>query len=476
MDIHTLTIEKAHAGLTSGEYTVRALVDVCLANIDSRNEELNVFLTMHDDLDAQVERAQAMIDNGEASVLTGIPCALKTNIMRKGQIASASSKVLENYRATYSATVVERLEEKGVVFLGATNMDEFAMGSSTENSAFGPTKNPLDPARVPGGSSGGSAAALAAGMCLFALGTDTGGSIRQPAGLCGLVGSKTTYGAVSRHGAIAMGSSLDQIGPFTRTVRGAQVVTAAMAGKDSFDMTSIDVDLSVAEDLKDSLRILVPHDGMTQVDAQTKDRFESAIQALEEKGHIIERQDVPMLGYGLPVYYIMMPAEVSSNLARYDGIRYGERADANNLLETYLHSRSEGFGAETKRRIMLGTYILSKGYEDRLYTGALSMREHMKQKAAELFETYDMILTPTTLGPAFKFGEKTDNPLDMYAEDLFTVSANIIGAPAISVPMGTVDAGGSEMPVGIHLMAASRDDAHMFGMAGQLESLISDIL
>ena len=474
MELHTLTIQDAHEGLMSGDFTVRALVDSCLENIDKRNDELNVYLTMHDDIDAQVERAQSMIDKGVASLLTGIQCALKTNIMRKGQIASASSKILENYRATYSATVVERLEEQGVVFLGATNMDEFAMGSSTENSAFGPTKNPHDPDRVPGGSSGGSAAALAADMCLFALGTDTGGSIRQPAALCGLVGSKTTYGVVSRHGAIAMGSSLDQIGPFTKTVEDACAVTDVISGKDSFDMTSIDVSFESAE--KKNLKVLVPNDGLRQVDEEVRERFESIVEKLSEQGHQIVREDVPMLGYGLPVYYIMMPAEVSSNLARYDGIRYGERSDNKDLLQTYLSSRSEGFGAETKRRIMLGTYILSKGYEDRLYTGAIAMKEHMKSRAKELFETYDMILTPTTLGPAFKFGEKTDNPLDMYAEDLFTVSANIIGAPALSIPMGTVEKEGNMLPVGIHLMCAERKDGEMFTMARGVESLISDIL
>ena len=474
MELHALTIQTAHDGLMSGAYLVKDLVDACLKNIEQKNDELNVYLSMHDDIDAQVERAQSMIDRGEAHLLTGIPCALKANILRKGQKASAGSKVLEPYRATYSATVVERLEDKGVIFLGATNMDEFAMGSSTENSAFGPTKNPHDPARVPGGSSGGSAAALAADMCVFALGSDTGGSIRQPAALCGLVGSKTTYGAVSRHGAIAMGSSLDQIGPFTKTIEGARAVTAVMAGKDTFDMTSIDVSMESGE--QKNMKILVPHDGLEQVDPDTRERFESIVDGLIKEGHEVAREDVPMLGYGLPVYYIMMPAEVSSNLARYDGIRYGERVEGKNLLETYLNSRSSGFGAETKRRIMLGTYILSKGYEDRLYTSAIAMKEHMKSRAKELFETHDMILTPTTLGPAFKFGEKTDNPLDMYAEDLFTVSANIIGAPAISVPMGSVKKDGKNLPVGLHIMTAARNDAEMFSMARTIESVISDIL
>lgn len=469
MNILELTLFDAHKGLKDGTFTVRELTDACLANIDARNDELNVFLSLHTDIDEQVDRAQKMIDNGEATELTGIPIALKANIMRAGQNANASSKILENYTATYNATVVDRLTEHGVVFLGSTNMDEFAMGSSTENSAYGPTKNPHDTDRVPGGSSGGSAAAVAAGMALIALGTDTGGSIRQPAALCGIVGSKTTYGAVSRHGAIAMGSSLDQIGPFTKTVKEAQFVTQILSGKDSFDMTSIDTAWEADE--KASYRFLVAEDGLGQVEDDVTNAFEDYIAKLQEAGHTVDRASVPSLEYGLPVYYIVMPAEVSSNLARYDGIRYGQRKGEGNLLNTYLASKSEGYGPESKRRIMLGTYILSKGYEDRLYTQALALKEEMKSETAEVFKNYDAIITPTTLAPAFKFGEKTDNPLDMYAEDLFTVSANIIGAPAISVPMGTVARDGVEMPVGFHIMSAIGKDAEMFNIATIIENL-----
>ena len=474
MDIQTLTIAKAHKALFEGSLTVRDLTDACLKNIDNKNDELNVFLHVFDDIDEQVKRAEDMFASGRATELTGIPIALKANIMREGCITSASSKILEQYKATYDATVVERLEQQGVIFLGSTNMDEFAMGSSTENSAYGPTKNPIDLTRVPGGSSGGSAAAVAAGMALASLGTDTGGSIRQPAALCGIVGSKTTYGAVSRHGAIAMGSSLDQIGPFAKTTHGCRLITEAMAGKDGFDMTAIDIVWE--SEKKNSLNILVATDGLMQVDPDTHHVFEQTIAKLEQKGHTISRRSIPALTHGLPVYYIMMPAEVSSNLARYDGIRYGSRKGGGDLLSTYLTSRSKGFGAEVKRRIMLGTYILSKGYEDRLYTQSLALRESMKKELDVVFEEFDAVITPTTLAPAFKFGEKTDNPLDMYAEDLFTVSANIAGNPAISVPMGTVKRDNIDLPVGLHVMSGLREDAHMFTIAERIEQSISDIL
>jgi len=325
-----------------------------------------------------------MFANGTATELTGIPCALKANLMRKGQVANASSKILENYEATYTATVVSRLQEQGVIFLGSTNMDEFAMGSSTENSAYGPTKNPHDTNRVPGGSSGGSAAAVAANMALFSLGTDTGGSIRQPAALCGTVGLKTTYGGVSRYGAIAMGSSLDQIGPFTKNSQDAELVWNVIRGHDTRDMTTLGNETWAVRSL-----------------------FDASVKKLEDAGHTTSYISVPALQYGLPVYYVLMPAEVSSNLARYDGIRYGSQVEGENLLDTYIKTKSEGFGAESKRRIMLGTYVLSAGYDDKFYTQALGLREKMRQELDELYKTYDFILTPTTPTAAFKFGSKT---------------------------------------------------------------------
>ena len=471
INLETLTITSAHAGLSAGDFTVRELVDAYLTVIDEKNEELNVYLSLHTDIDAQVDRAQGMFTQNTATKLTGIPCALKANLMRKGQVANASSKILEHYKATYDATVVEQLEQEGVVFLGSTNMDEFAMGSSTENSAYGPTKNPHNPECVPGGSSGGSAAAVSAHMALFSLGTDTGGSIRQPAALCGNVGLKTTYGGVSRYGAIAMGSSLDQIGPFTKTAQDARLVWDVIKGHDEHDMTTLDDSTWDKDSHKDTYKIAVPGDFLEGVTPEVLKVFKDSLGALESAGHTITNISIPSLTYGLPVYYVVMPAEVSSNLARYDGIRYGTQVDGDNLLDTYVKTKSQGFGAESKRRIMLGTYILSAGYSDRFYTQALALKEKMKQELDVVYNEYDFVLTPTTPSPAFKFGEKSSDPLEMYLEDIFTVSANIVGVPAISVPMGTVHKDGVDMPVGIQFMGRSGEDSAVLDMAEKFENL-----
>lgn len=471
INLETLTITSAHKSLSSGEFTVRELADAYLAVIAEKNEELNVYLHLHSDIDEQVERAQAMIDAKTATELTGIPCALKANLMRKGQITNASSKILEHYKATYTATVVQKLEEQGVIFLGSTNMDEFAMGSSTENSAFGPTKNPLDTDRVPGGSSGGSAAAVSAHMALFALGTDTGGSIRQPAALCGTVGLKTTYGGVSRYGAIAMGSSLDQIGPFAKTTEDARLVWNILKGQDKHDMTTLSDDVWKEDKIKETYNIAIPKDFLEGIDLKVKDVFDASVSKLEAQGHTISYVSIPALKYGLPVYYVVMPAEVSSNLARYDGIRYGTQIEGENLLDTYIKTKSQGYGEESKRRIMLGTYLLSAGYADEFYSQALALKEKMKQEIDVIYKTHDFILTPTTPSPAFKFGEKSQDPLAMYLEDIFTVSANIIGTPAISVPMGTVSVEDKEMPVGIQFMGRYKEDSAVLDIAEKFESL-----
>ncbi len=469
--LQTLTITEAHKALLAGDITVRALVDMYLAVIEEKNEELNVYLTLHTDIDDQVERAQQMFTNGTATELTGIPCALKANLMRKGQVANASSRILENYQATYTATVVQKLEDQGVVFLGATNMDEFAMGSSTENSAYGATKNPHDVTRVPGGSSGGSAAAVSADMALCALGTDTGGSIRQPAALCGNVGLKTTYGGVSRYGAIAMGSSLDQIGPFAKNAVDARIIWNAIRGQDEHDMTTISNDYWDTTVNKDVYSIAIPEGFLDGVEPAVLEVFNTAVLKLEQAGHSINRVPMPSLTYGLPVYYVVMPAEVSSNLARYDGIRYGKQVLGDTLLDTYVKTKSQGFGAESKRRIMLGTYVLSAGYADKFYTQALALKEKMKQDLEEVYKTYDFVLTPTTPTAAFKFGEKSSDPLQMYLEDIFTVSANIVGVPAISVPMGTVNLDGSDMPVGMQFMGRHSEDLAVLDIAEKFENL-----
>jgi len=323
----------------------------------------------------------------------------------------------------------------------------------------------------PGGSSGGSAAAVAANMALFSLGTDTGGSIRQPAALCGTVGLKTTYGGVSRYGAIAMGSSLDQIGPFTKNSQDAELVWNVIRGHDTRDMTTLGNETWADSNVKEKYSIAIPEDFLEGVDSEVRSLFDASVKKLEDAGHTISYISVPALQYGLPVYYVLMPAEVSSNLARYDGIRYGSQVEGENLLDTYIKTKSEGFGAESKRRIMLGTYVLSAGYDDKFYTQALGLREKMRQELDELYKTYDFILTPTTPTAAFKFGSKTSDPLQMYLEDIFTVSANIVGTPAISVPMGTIALEEKNMPVGIQFMGRYAGDAQVLDITKRFENL-----
>jgi aspartyl-tRNA(Asn)/glutamyl-tRNA(Gln) amidotransferase subunit A len=377
--------------------------------------------------------------------------------------------MLENYRATYDATVIKKLKEAGALFIGRTNMDEFAMGSSTEHSAFGKTLNPHDTSRVPGGSSGGSAAAVAAHMCIAALGTDTGGSIRQPAALTGLVGLKPTYGAVSRSGAIAMGSSLDQIGPLAKTVEDSRILYEAIRGIDTLDSTTIPDGLYPAHETKKSLRIGVPRHLLgDSVTVDVRSAFDAMLQKLTEAGHTVVDVELPTSGHALAAYYVIMPAEVSTNLARLDGIRYGHAARGETLLDDYLLSRTEGFGEETRRRILLGTFVLSSGYIDAYYKKAGAARDVLRREYATAFEKVDVIAFPTTLSPAFKFGEKSD-PVSMYLEDIFTVTANLTGMPAISVPMGTVDRDGKSLPIGLHFTAPHQAENMLFAAARAVE-------
>ena len=473
IDLNTLTIPKAAEGLQKGDFTVRALTDAYLANIEQNNETLNIYLHLFSDIDQQVEKAQSMIDDGSATELTGIPMSLKANIMRKGEITNCASKMLEHYRATYTATAVERLEQQGVVFLGSTNMDEFAMGGSTENSAFGPTKNPHDPARVPGGTSGGAAASVAAQMALVGIGSDTGGSIRQPASFCGTVGFKGSYGSVSRYGAVAMGSSLDQISPAADTVADAALVWSVMKGNDPHDMTTLTDNVwTVSEQAdKQQYRIAIPRQvAAGGVDDQVLEIFNKKIDALKEAGHQVEEIDVPELDHVLSVYYIIMPAEVSSNLARFDGMRYGSKVPAETMWQEYKQTRSQGFGPEAKRRIMLGTYVLSAGYADAYYEKALALREQIRQKLRAIFSEYDVVATPTSPVPPFMIGEKSKDPVSMYLADIFTVTANIAGLPAISIPAGSVEVNGKSLPVGIQFMAGSAQDRQLLDFAKKVES------
>jgi aspartyl-tRNA(Asn)/glutamyl-tRNA(Gln) amidotransferase subunit A len=408
------------------------------------------------------------VEKEKAPALLGIPVALKNNILQKGKKATAGSKILEHYTATYDATIVARLKEAGAIFVGATNLDEFAMGSSTENSAFGPTKNPLDVTRVPGGSSGGSAAAVAMGAVPVAIGTDTGGSIRQPASYCGLVGFKPTYGAVSRYGLVAMGSSLDQAGPLTNTVADAELVHTIMAGIDPMDGTTIGIDTYPSVPLKSNYTIGIPRDFFKEgVDPDVLAVFENHIAELTAAGHTVVEVSLPLFEKGLAAYYVSMPAEVSSNLARFDGMRYGHSAEGKNLLEVYEKSRAQGFGAEVKRRILLGTYVLSSGYYDAYYGKAEAVRALMREELSSVFKTVDLVLTPSAPTPAFVFGEHSD-PVSVYKQDIFTVPVNLTGVPALSIPAGTVDRNGKLLPVGVQYIAPHAGDARLFDIGKKL--------
>jgi aspartyl-tRNA(Asn)/glutamyl-tRNA(Gln) amidotransferase subunit A len=471
MDIKNLTIVQAHKLLTSKKVSVLELLEATLKEAEN-TRDLNSYLELFSDVRTQAEVAQKMIDGGTATMLTGIPLAMKDNILIKGKVASASSKMLEHYVATYDAFVTKKLRDAGAIFVGRTNMDEFAMGGSTENSAFGPTKNPYDPSRVPGGSSGGSAAVLAAGSALGSLGSDTGGSIRQPAAFCGVVGLKPTYGTVSRSGLIAMASSLDQIGPFAKTVEDSKIIFDVIRGNDPMDSTSFP-DSFTNNEIKKPKVIGVPFDFVRSegVDPRVLKNFEDSLEQLKTLGYEIRDISIPSLAHGLSVYYILMPAEVSSNLARLDGVRYGYHADGNNLLEDYMRSRGEGFGPEVRRRILLGTYVLSSGYYDAYYGRACAVREVLKQDYKKAFEGVDIIATPTTPTPAFKIGEKSSDPLAMYLADIFTVPINIAGVPAISVPCGFIEEEGKKLPLGIQFIAPDFGEESLFSVGKDFETV-----
>ncbi|MEY3784189.1 MAG: hypothetical protein RLZZ230_511 [Candidatus Parcubacteria bacterium] len=464
------TITKLRAAYIAGETTPTEVIKKTLATIKEKDGEIHAFLAVYEDALKAAEAATALYkEKGQDTpVLLGIPVAVKNNILIKGKKATGASKILENYTAVYDATIIERLRAAGAIFVGATNMDEFAMGGSTENSAFGPTKNPVDVTRVPGGSSGGSAAAVAMGAVPVALGTDTGGSIRQPASYCGLVGFKPTYGAVSRYGLMAMGSSLDQAGPLTNTVADAELIHSVMAGLDPKDATTITPDTYGEIPVKEIYTFGVPRSFMADgVDADILAALDAHIETLKAAGHKVIDIDLPMFEQGLAAYYIVMPAEVSSNLARYDGIRYGLSVDGENLLDVYEKSRAAGFGREVKRRILLGTYVLSSGYYDAYYTKAELVRTKMREELDEIFKTVDVIITPTAPTPAFKIGEKED-PLAMYRQDIFTVPVNLAGVPALTFPMGTVERDEKALPVGVQYIGPRGGDARLLSLGKKI--------
>ena len=460
------------AAVRRGELTAASVLDDHLTAIEIDDPVIHAFNTvMADEAREAASRVDAAVAEGrDPGPLAGVPVALKDNMCTRGVPTTCSSRILDGWRPPYDATVVDRLRAAGAIVIGKTNLDEFAMGSSTENSAFGPTRNPLDHTRVPGGSSGGSAAAVAAGFAAVGLGSDTGGSIRQPAALCGVVGVKPTYGVVSRHGLVAFASSLDQIGPFSRTVADAALVLEVIGGHDPADSTSIPQPapslLDTLEDGVDGLRVGRITDLPEGADPDVLARVEAAYDALTEAGAKVVDVQVPAFTYGLTAYYLIAPAEASSNLARYDGVRYGLRVEAPDTNTMYMRTREAGFGDEVKRRIMLGTYALSAGYYDAYYGKALKVRRLIAGDFARAYQEADVLVTPTSPTVAFPIGDKTDNPLAMYLCDTYTIPANLSGDPGMSVPFGT---GADGLPVGVQVLAPTLAEPLMFRVAKVLE-------
>lgn len=470
INLKELNIEQAHSDLSSGVYTVRELVDAYLEVIKEKNGDLNAYLEIFDDLDNQIKTAEEKFKNKNATLLTGIPIAIKDNILIKGHIASASSKILENYTASYDSTVIKILREEGAIFLGRTNMDEFAMGSSTETSAYGITRNPIDRELVPGGSSGGSASALGADMALVSLGTETCGSVREPAAFCNLVGLKPTYGAVSRHGIIAMGNSLDQVSPFGKNVRDAEIVFNTISKYDKLDNTSILENERVIK-IKDAnkKKIGIPwHLFESGVDESIMVNFKQSVEKLKNAGYEIVDISLPFSKYSLAVYYIIMPAEVSTNLSRFDGVRYGTRKEGENIWESFKKSRSYGFGIEARRRIILGTYVLSHGYYDAYYNKAWKIRRAIMKEINDAFDQVGFIMTPTVPVLPFKLGEKMNDPLAMYLCDLFSAPANLTGAPSIAIPSGKNE---KELPFSVQFTAPHFSESSLFEIGKEFEKL-----
>ena len=473
MSFAQLTLHEAGAKLRKRELSSVELTEAVFQRIADTDDKIHAYLTLA--RDAAMEQARRadkeLKGSGDHAALLGLPIALKDNFLTKGLRTTCASKILGDFIPPYDATTVDRMRSAGAVIVGKTNLDEFAMGSSAENSAFFPTSNPWNLARIPGGSSGGSAAAVAADLCIAALGTDTGGSIRQPAACCGIVGLKPTYGRVSRYGIIAFASSMDQVGPMTKNVRDSALLLEAIAGRDPADSTSADLAVPhysamLNSDIK-GLRLGIPKEYFVSgIQAEVEQGVRAAIGKLEKNGAIIEEISLPHTEYAVAVYYIAATAEASSNLARYDGMRYGHRAAAKDLIETYMISRDEGFGAEVKRRIMLGTYVLSAGYYDAYYLKAQRVRTLIKRDFDAAFERCDVIVTPTAPTTAFKLGEKTQDPLEMYLSDICTISINLAGLPALSLPCGFDSEG---MPIGMQIIGKHFDEATILRVAHHYE-------
>ncbi len=473
MQLFRLTAHELHELIIKKEISAEELNKAVFDRIESVEDKVCSFIILTKE--HALERARAVdkqIKNGEEiTPLSGIPIAIKDNICTHGILTTAGSKMLSNFIPPYSATVVKKIDAAGAVLMGKTNMDELAMGSSTENSAFYPTQNPWDTGRVPGGSSGGSAAAVSSGEAICALGSDTGGSIRQPASFCGVVGFKPTYGAVSRYGLIAYASSLDQIGPLTRDVTDCALMLNAICGHDPLDSTSVRFEVPdhtnfLVDDVR-GMKIGVPEEYMVErIDPGVRSAVEEAISILESLGAVVEYTAIPNIRYSLPAYHLIAPAEASSNLARFDGVRYGYRAtDAEDVQDMFIKTRSQGFGPEVKRRIMLGTYALSAGCYEDYYLKALKARTLLKEDFDRAFKKYELLLSPATPFPAFRIGEKMDDPIHMYMADICTMSVNLAGLPAVSIPCGLVEG----MPVGLQLIGRHFDEGTLLRVAYTFE-------
>ena len=470
------TLKEIQEDFKNGSLTVEALVEEAHATISEKDEEIHAILGMYSDdlIESQIARAKSMLASGTGTLLTGVPIVLKDNIVVEGERATAASKILAEYTSPYDATVVQKLKDAGAILLARANMDEFAMGGSTENSAFGVTKNPHDTTRVAGGSSGGSAAVVAYGGVPVSLGSDTGGSIRQPASFCGIVGLKPTYGAVSRYGLMAMGSSLDQIGPFGNTIDDVEAVFDIIKGKDALDSTSVDTTSYTLHPTPLRKRIGVPWSFVRRegIDAEVLKNFEASLEKLKTDGYEIVDVNIEHLEKSLSVYYVVVFAEISSNMARYDGIRYGlslkDEDKANSMISGYFKTRTDGLGDEVRRRVLLGTYVLSSGYYDAYYNKANLVREMLQEEFAQVFKDVDAIALPTSPIPAFAIGEKSSDPLAMYLADIFTVPVNIVGVPAISIPSGKTESG---LPLSLQLIAPHFHEGALFTIGRDFEKV-----
>lgn len=465
MELYRLGISELRGLMDGGDASAAEVLDSVMARIDALDPKVKAYVTVTG------ERARKMAAEGKGGPLSGIPLAIKDNMCTKGITTTCSSKILENFVPPFESTATSRLMDAGYILLGKTNLDEFAMGSSCENSAFFPTHNPWNLERIPGGSSGGSAAAVAADLCIGALGSDTGGSIRQPASLCGVVGLKPTYGRVSRYGLIAFASSLDQIGPLTKTVKDTAILMNVICGHDPRDSTSAPVEVpdftaALTGDIK-GMKIGVPKEYFIEgMDPEVESAVKAAIKHLEGLGAKVVDVTLPHTGYAVAAYYILATSEASSNLARYDGVKYGLRVKSKDLMDMYTQTRAKGFGPEVKRRIMLGTFALSSGYYDAYYLRAQKVRTLIKNDFDEAFKEVDVIATPTTPEVAFKMGEKTDDPLKMYLSDIFTNSVNLAGVPGISIPCGFTKA---ELPVGLQIIGRHFDEENVLKAADAYE-------